>query len=538
MKLLARWALLFAVWIIPYLLVLVVGWVWLYEHGLILWWILGSGVLALVAWYVGRRLDHDSAAVREGGVAPDENWTESAQRAWRQVSEISERTCQASTLPATPEAWWTLLHEVLRTVAREFHPRSERAELEIPIPHLLKVLELVASDLRGAFSEHVPGAHILTLNEFRRLRELTSRGSRWYRWYYAAYRIFHAGWNPVGALMRELKDRFSGDMYDRSVGGIRNWALRYVVQKAGYYSIQLYSGNLVLEGLPFETFRSHAARRDMQVISRRAEALQEEPLRILLLGQVKSGKSSLVNALFGEVTAPVDVLPATNGIQPYLLEREGVCRALILDSRGTAGADQPDAARSDLRQQLLLADLVLLVTSATSAARASDREWLDTLREQAALQPARTPPAVLVILTHVDQLRPFREWSPPYNLLAPLPGSKARQIVDAIQAVATDLGVELDRVIPVSLRSDSPYNVEEGVVCSIVRALPEAKRARYLRCLREFRDEEYWRRLWQQTMAGGRLVVRAARQAIWPGDPGAPDPNSSTDSDAPPRAWK
>src|ERR671938_822174 len=39
-----------------------------------------------------------------------------------------------------------------------------------------------------------------------------------------------------------------------------------------------------------------------------------EPLLFVIVGEVKSGKSSLLNALFGQEFAKVDVLPATDKI--------------------------------------------------------------------------------------------------------------------------------------------------------------------------------------------------------------------------------
>src|ERR1700720_3685341 len=39
-----------------------------------------------------------------------------------------------------------------------------------------------------------------------------------------------------------------------------------------------------------------------------------EPLLFVVVGEVKSGKSSLLNALFGQEFAKVDVLPATDRV--------------------------------------------------------------------------------------------------------------------------------------------------------------------------------------------------------------------------------
>jgi 50S ribosome-binding GTPase len=55
---------------------------------------------------------------------------------------------------------------------------------------------------------------------------------------------------------------------------------------------------------------------------------------LLVAGQVKAGKSSLINALFGELQAATDVLACTSNIIPYRLERNGTDLALVLDSPG------------------------------------------------------------------------------------------------------------------------------------------------------------------------------------------------------------
>ena len=103
-------------------------------------------------------------------------------------------------------------------------------------------------------------------------------------------------------------------------------------------------------------------------------------------------------------------------------------------------------------------------------------------------------------------MRPVREWSPPYRLQPPQ-GEKARQIADAVQAVAADLVLPPADVIPVCTLAERLYNVEEALVPAILAALPAAERsASTCACLRQRRDEEYWQVLWQQTIAAGRVL--------------------------------
>src|SRR5436189_1954052 len=47
-----------------------------------------------------------------------------------------------------------------------------------------------------------------------------------------------------------------------------------------------------------------------------------EPLLFVVVGEVKAGKSSLINALFGQEIARADVLPATDRVCIYRYGRE------------------------------------------------------------------------------------------------------------------------------------------------------------------------------------------------------------------------
>ena len=150
-------------------------------------------------------------------------------------------------------------------------------------------------------------------------------------------------------------------------------------------------------------------------------------------------------------------------------------------------------------------NIVLCICSAATAAREADRRFLNQLRSEFQRTPDRHAPVVLVALTHIDRLRPLREWSPPYRLQPP-EGEKARQIAEAVQAVAADLVLPPADVIPVCTLVERLYNVEEALVPAILAAPPAAQRVKYVRCLRQRRDEVYWQQLWQQTLGAGRVL--------------------------------
>ena len=64
----------------------------------------------------------------------------------------------------------------------------------------------------------------------------------------------------------------------------------------------------------------------------------QEPLQVLVVGQVKAGKSSLINALLGEQRAPVDTLPATDDVDLYECQPEGLPPIILRDTPGYGAA--------------------------------------------------------------------------------------------------------------------------------------------------------------------------------------------------------
>jgi hypothetical protein len=499
------WLLVLGLVVVPHAVLLATGTLWLYERRLLLYWLAGGGALTLAGWGLARLLGARRMAPIAPTVEPAPTWPPTGHAAWGEVEAIAQRVEREDLPLDRPQALWAVLVEVLETVARHYHPVATRPALEIPAPYVLRVVELVAYDLRKAFSEYLPWSHVLTLGDFFRLRRLAS----WAKEVFFLYRVARLGYNPVAALVREIRQLATGQLQDTSARGIRRWAQGFCVRRAGYYAIQLYGGHLVLDDVAFAAYETRQSKRDAGRARARGTTLEEEPLRILVLGQVKSGKSSLVNALFGEVRAAVDVLPATRYIEPYVLEREGMARAIILDTAGYEKVEGSDDPFDELREQVLDCDLLLMVCSAVSAARGPDRRLVDKIRASFHGRPDRVMPPLVVALTHIDQLRPLSQWSPPYDLAQPA-DAKAAQILEAARAVREDLVVAGDlAIVPVCLKPGQTYNVEEGLAPVILQVAPEAQRAKYLRCLRRYHEEEYWHRLWRQAVNSGRVLFQA-----------------------------
>jgi predicted GTPase len=498
-----RPALFIAVMLLPYALLVLAGCWWFYERGYFFWWALGAAAILLVGGGLLNWSQKQFRPAAPSGVEASPAWAPESEPAWRVVEEFSARVRQQPLPLDNPQQSWILLLELLESVARCYHPKSAKPLLETPVAHITKIVEWVAHDLSAAVSQLVPGSRLLSVKTWLELAELANHAQGAYVAFYRFYRWIRLAVNPPTGLARELAMAMEKNMTTSATLDVKESVVDFVVRRAGHYAIELYSGHVDLDG----TFVASRSRADFAEATSTAAEASAEPLRIMIVGQVSAGKSSLVNALFGEVKAATDILPTTQRVTPLVFQRAGFGQALIFDTAGYGGAETAVMADplAKLHDELLSCDLVLLVCSATSATRAADRRMLDAVRREYLSQSKRRPPPLIVALTHVDLLRPFAEWSPPYDL-AERASEKARQIAAAVECVATDLDVDSERVIPLCLAPERLYNVEESFVPAIIECLPEATRAKALRCLGAQQNEERWLLVWRQTLAAGRVL--------------------------------
>lgn len=495
---------------LPVLSLVPLGSLWLWERGLLVWWAGAACVTTGLAWALQRWLlaplklapndlpaaDHDETV--DAGV--DATWTPGERAAWQRVQEVA-RAVDPERLKTRAEII-ELGQRTVEAVARELHPERKEPLLQFTAPEALALIARVSGRMNAFVRESVPLGDRLTLAQMRTLYEW--RGAvevaeqAWSLW-----RVLRLV-NPASALANEVRERISKELMAWGKSHIARKLATVFVEEVGRAAIDLYGGRLRIAPERLERHVSAASTSDM------AEAATDlaEPLRLLVAGQVSVGKSSLVNALGQEARAAVDALPATARFTPYRLDRDGLPAALIVDSPGLA-ANQPPAAT--FVDEVAGCDLLLWVCAANRADREIDRQALAAVRGHFAAHPERRMPPVLVVLTHVDRLRPFQEWRPPYDLLDTA-SPKAASMRAAVEAVAADLGVQQDDVIPCSLSVDVPvYNVD-AIWAAIAARLPEAQRARLVRTLRDAAGAWDLSRIWSQAVSGGRVLVGAIKR--------------------------
>ena len=132
---------------------------------------------------------------------------------------------------------------------------------------------------------------------------------------------------------------------------------RLLVLETGRAAIDLYSGRLALSDAEIR------AAQERDAVD--AEAVADAPVRILLVGQVSAGKSSLLNAMALAVRAAVGPLPTTARVSEHRLELDGRPAVTLVDR---PGLDTHAAAAEETLSQAARADLVVWVAAATQPA--------------------------------------------------------------------------------------------------------------------------------------------------------------------------
>lgn len=493
----SRLALLAVALLLPVASLIALGSLWLWEHGYILHWAISTCVAVTVAYYLQKRLIGPLPTVVPANVdiaePGDQGWTPRQSEAWDDIMRLaSSVTAERMT---SRDAVLCLALETIEVVAQRFHPERRDPLLQFTVPEALAVIERASVNLRGflvssfPLGDRITVAQLMWLYRWRGALSLAEKG-------YDLWRVVRL-LNPVAAATQELRERFTRQIYEMGREHLARRLARAFVKEIGRAAIDLYGGNLRVTKEKLTAHVTAASRKDSEV----SQPRDAEPVRILVAGQTGAGKSSLVNALANAVEAAVDVLPATASFTAYRLTHEGLPAALIIDSPGLTAKEGFD----ELIEAVDDCDMVLWVCSAARAAREIDANALSAIRAHFAADLNRHRPPVLLVLTHVDNLRPFNEWEPPYDLTAPS-RPKSQSIRGVMEAASTELGFAADEIVPVRVDiAVAPYNID-ALWAKLFELMPQAKRARLLRTLRDVKSASAWGVVWSQAANAGRVI--------------------------------
>jgi predicted GTPase len=499
---------------IPALSLIPLGSIWLWQNGLLLYWTAFALITVGLVYLVQRRVlppreEMVSRPQAEASPSNDiadealrEGWSPLEEQAWADVKALAART--DPDLITSPDALLKVGQDAITIVAKRVHAGRKDPLWQFTAPEALAIVERVSRRLRQFTLESVPFGDRLTI----------AQGLTLYRWRdtldwaeraYDIWRVVRLA-NPATAAANEAREQLSKAMMEWGRDAISRRLTEVYVLEVGRAAIDLYGGRLRVSTEALTGYVSDQSASDRKGIDER----RAEPLRILVAGQTGVGKSSLVNALAKKANAATDALPATSDFTSYVLEHEGLPAAFIIDSPGLS--TDPDAI-TELVEKADESDLVLWVVPAHRADRDIDRKALAALRSHFAERLNRRRPPIILVATHIDRLRPFTEWAPPYDLTSDT-REKAQNIRAAIRNAASDLGFSEGEIVPVSTaKPEAAYNIEQ-LWQRISEALPEATRAQLLRALHDLKDAWSWKSVWSQTAGAGRTIAGALKKEI------------------------
>jgi predicted GTPase len=511
----SRWRIIVVLILVAVPLLVLAGagsyWLLVSGYGLLVWW----PMMALVAlgYFLGAYWQRKQMLLHPVDMTPPAHATERDKQAWQL---IEARAKAASRLDpdklSNPQHYLEVAQEMGRELAVHYHPNTEDLIGALTVPEILAVIELAAHDLAEMVDRYLPGGHLLTIRDWQRAKKATD----WYQRATTVWWAISAVFSPINTATRYAASRVGLSTPLKMLQqNLILWFYTAYLQRLGTYLIELYSGRLRVGARRWRELVL-GEKQPKPALESDGEETPEAArvVTLTLMGQVKAGKSSLINALLGERKAQTDVLPMTSLVERYRLSPPGVgSEMVLLDTVGYGHSgpkqDQVEATREAARQS----DLLLLVLHARNPARQADLEMLRDLRAWFESKPELKLPGVLAVMTHIDLLSPAMEWAPPYDWQHPK-RPKEQSIHDALAAVEEQLGEFVAAVVPVCGAPGKVFGVEEALLPAIMARLDEAHGVSLLRCLRAEADAHKVRKVFDQLLAIGKTIVRAVWQDL------------------------
>ncbi len=332
-------------------------------------------------------------------VRPSADWGDFDIRSWEAANAEINRLLEEDS------HWQAMQHHaigVVRFVAEAYYQGNRRGELAFTAPELLRMMEEVSRRYRRTLLDHVPFVERVNLSTIKMAYDHRDKaktaGRAWNA--YRAFRIF----TPTG-LVAEARSRMVNHFFAGLRSDFEHKLKQAFLQEVASVAIDLYSGRFRLaEEVP--------GRSGGTVEDEKRMAPAPEPLRVCLVGQVSSGKSSVINALTGRMNAEVSVLPSTDAATVHQCRVEGIDLVHLVDLPGIDGGDR---MHRKLVDEVVQSDVVLWVVKANQSARQADavfRKKIDAFYADEKNRFRRRP-VMIGVLNQIDRLKPQDEWPPP-----------------------------------------------------------------------------------------------------------------------------
>ncbi len=491
---------------------------WVSGYAFIAWWPMALCFLAAygLAWHWTRR--RKTLMLPKKLIEAPNYWTERDRDAWALVQSYSESVAPLGADDLSDMTRYAADAKVLvERVAGVYRPGAKDPFGHLTLPEILACAELVAADLAQLVDKYVPGSHALSVNNFKQVKQAVD----WYERGRNLYWVFSAILDPVRAGAQIFATKAGLQTTLKQVqSNVLTWFYTTYLQELGRYLIELNSGRLrvgvkryreLLENKQAPPTADTGAPEVTVVPDPEATGprMETDPNRITIaiVGPVKAGKSSLVNAIFGEQKAGVASTPLTLSATRYDLHPDGFVPLSLIDTAGFGYQGAGDADVAAAAEVFAKSDIAMLVVPARSAARKPEVEFLERVRALFAKKPELKLPPVVLVLSHIDGLSPAMEWAPPYDWKA---GTRPKEesIRDAVEAAREQFVRGIVTVVPVCSAHDREYGVKDELLPTLAAQLDDARGVQLLRILHAEAGADKTRKVINQALNAGKEALR------------------------------
>ena len=452
--------------VFPVLILVAFGIIAIIEHGYTIHFaialLISILVVAIPRWFMQQAMKKqiDEMVDSEAYVVASGEWSEQEKQVWQDINNYIE-----SLLSHTSD--WVHMRQHSFSVATLVAKAFNKKELDFTVLEGLKLSEEISRRYRVILKENIPASDLVKVSQIKWLYDVNERyGERVIKYGSLGKKIWRASRlvNPASAVVHEIRGKIMDSVTAKFSESLQLNAKRALLQEIAATCIELYSGRFSFDENDIEP--SQISADDTNCL-----AADLEPLRVSVVGQVSSGKSSLINALKEELVAEVDILPATDGVTVYRCSLVDDVPLHLID---TPGLDGNEKILSMVLHQTVQSDLVIWLLKANQSSRELDNR-LKAKFETYFQDPenlSHKKPLLIGVLNQVDKLNPISDWVLPLKLENPQT-AKEKTIAAALRYNSELL--ELDRILPLSISKNRPHYGLEAIESEIENLFDHAK---------------------------------------------------------------